>query len=44
MSTRARTDGPDGPPGNELAAFLWVVAALLGAFEFVWWFFDRLYS
>ncbi len=44
MSARAGTDGQDGPPGNELAACLWVVAVLIASFEFTWWFFDRLYS
>lgn len=44
MSEKARTDDPDPPPGNELAAVLWSLAVLLGAMELVWWYFDRLYS
>jgi hypothetical protein len=44
VSTRAGTDGPEEPPGNELAVLLWVVAVLIASFELTWWFFDRLYS
>jgi len=40
-----RPVGDDGmPPGNELAALLWVIAALLAVFETLWWWFDRIYS
>jgi hypothetical protein len=35
---------PDPPPGNELAAFLWIVAALIAVLEVVWWLFDRMYA
>jgi hypothetical protein len=37
--------GDDGtPPGSELAALLWVIAALLAVLETSWWWFDRIYS
>lgn len=36
--------GNADPPGNELAALLWVLAVLIGVFELVWWFSDRIYS
>jgi hypothetical protein len=32
------------PPGNELQAFLWVVAVLIGVLELTWWILDRMYS
>jgi hypothetical protein len=32
------------PPGNELAALLWIVATLIAVFELTWFFFDRIYS
>jgi hypothetical protein len=32
------------PPGNELTAFLWIVATLIAVFELTWFFFDRIYS
>ncbi len=32
------------PPGNELAALLWIVAALLAVLEIAWWLFDRMYT
>jgi hypothetical protein len=31
-------------PGNELAALLWIAAALLAVLEIAWWLFDRMYS
>ncbi len=30
--------------GAELAAFLWVIAAMIALFELVWFFADRMYS
>jgi hypothetical protein len=42
MSLQART--PDPPPGGQLAACLWVVAALIGVLELTVWLFDRMYS
>jgi hypothetical protein len=30
-------------PGNELQAFLWVVAGLVAVLELTWWIFDRMY-
>ncbi len=54
MSSDARKQPPaasrgparhdDTPPGNELAAILWVIATLLAVFETLWWWFDRVYS
>lgn len=44
MTTGTRTDDPEPPPGNELAAFLWVLAVLLASIELLWWFADRIYS
>ena len=35
---------PEPPPGNELAALLWIIAALLAVLEIVWWLFDRMYA
>jgi hypothetical protein len=32
------------PPGNELQAFLWVVAVFIAVLELTWWIFDRMYS
>jgi hypothetical protein len=32
------------PPGNELAAVLWVIAVLLAVYELIWWVFDRMYT
>ena len=31
-------------PGAELTAFLWVIAAMIGVFELVWFLADRMYS
>jgi hypothetical protein len=41
---RAKKAEPEPQPGSDLAASLWVLAALIAAFELVWWFFDRMYS
>jgi hypothetical protein len=38
-----RTTTPEPPPGNELAACLWVLAVLIAAFEVTWWLFNRMY-
>jgi hypothetical protein len=35
---------PDPPPGNELAAFLWVVAGLIAVVEVAWWLVGRMYA
>jgi hypothetical protein len=34
----------DPSPANELAALLWVVAALIAVFELTWLFFSRIYA
>ncbi len=34
----------DPPPGDELTALLWVVAALIAVFEVTWLFFSRMYA
>jgi hypothetical protein len=44
MSEPARTTTPEPPPGNELQAFLWVLAVLIAVLEVTWWLFDRMYS
>ena len=35
---------PERPPGNELTALLWIVAALIAVLELAWWFAGRIYS
>jgi hypothetical protein len=35
---------PETPPGNEVAASLWIVAVLIAVLELAWWLFDRMYS
>lgn len=44
--TSRRSSGPEAEPspGSELTVCLWVVTALIAAFELTWWFFDRIYS
>jgi hypothetical protein len=34
----------DPPPGNELTAFLWVMATLIASMELVWLFFRHALS
>ena len=41
--TRHSISEPEPPPGNELTAFLWIVAVLLAALELTWWLFNRMY-
>jgi hypothetical protein len=41
---RARGTEPEPPPGNELAALLWIVAALLAAYLVVVWVFARMFA
>lgn len=43
-SRRSTGPEPEPSPGSELTVCLWVVTALIAAFELTWWFFDRLYS
>jgi hypothetical protein len=38
------TEPPQRSPGNELAAFLWVVAVMLAVLEITWWWAGSMYS
>jgi hypothetical protein len=44
MTRPARSAAPEPPPGNELQAFLWVLAGLIALLELTWWLFDRMYA
>lgn len=35
---------PEGPPGNELAALLWVIATLLAVLDVFWWLSERWFA
>lgn len=41
---RSRRQEPEPPPGDDLQALLWVLAALLATMELAWWLFARMYG
>jgi hypothetical protein len=43
-STRREIGTDPEPPGNELAASLWIVAVLIAVLELTWWLFHWMYS